>query len=347
MTRGIKQLIYGAGFLVFFSGIIYGVYAATFRAMPTCSDTRQNGNETGIDCGGGCVPCAQKYAQEIGTDSIVKFAAGGERTVVVAYLKNPNDDVGFRDVVYTITATNGRGETVATASDRIFMYDRSSKIGRYVVATLDVALSDIADMKIAFSSPQLVGKEEFVEPRVNIKRSATDVVGVKTLTEPSYVFTKDLAVNATGDDVKKLEDFLYKKQFLRQFADGVFDTDTKVALTEYQKAKKITPANGSFNAKTRAQVNAEMERITRIVAEPNGSVSINGNVKNDDLAAARKIVITGLLYDTMGVQLGGSKTELSDMESTDERTFKILFPKDIPLERIDATRTRLFVDAIK
>lgn len=347
MTRGIKQLIYGAGFLVFFSLIVFGVYAAAFRVMPTCSDTRQNGDETGIDCGGGCVPCAQKYAQDIEVDSIVKFAAGDERTVVAAYLKNPNDEVGFRDVVYTVTAKDASGEVVATASDHIFMYDRSSKIGRYVVATLDTGLNDIADMTIAFSAPELAGKEEFVEPQVNIKRSSTDLVGVKTVTEPSYVFTKDLTLNATGDDVKKLEEFLYKKQFLKQFADGVFDTSTKLAVTEYQKAKKITPANGIFNIKTRTQVNAEMDRVTRVIAEPNGSVTISGAVKNDDLAAVRKIVITGLLYDTMGIQLGGSKTELSDMESTEERTFKILFPKDIPLERIDATRTRLFVDAIK
>lgn len=347
MNRGLKQFVYGAGFLLFFSGIMFGVYALVFQAAPTCTDGKQNGNETGIDCGGVCAPCGQKYAQDIGVDGIVKFSSGDTRTVVVAYLKNPNDNFGFKDVIYTVTAKDANGELIDAVSEHTFMYDRAAKIGRYIVATINVATKDISDVAITFSEPAVVPKAEFIEPKVDIKRSSTDIIGLSKMTEPVFVFAHDLGMKSTGDDVKKLEDLLYQKQFFKKPADGIFDLDTKLALTAYQKARKISPANGIFDAKTRAKVNEEVDRVTKLVVAPDGGVSISGNVKNDDIVSASKVIITGLLYDATGVIVGGSKTELDDMEAAEEQVFKIVFPKTTAIDRVDVTKTRLFVDSIK
>jgi len=333
--------------LAFWGAIIFSGYVLLFRSMPTCFDARQNGTETGIDCGGGCAPCGQKYAQDIGVDSIARFAAGDTRTVVVAYLENPNREFGFKDVTYTITATDKNGMTIKASSDHIFLYDRSSKIGRYVVATIDAGIEEIDDLVMTFSAPEVVAREDFIEPRVNIKRSSTDVVGVRIVTEPLYVFTKDLAMKATGEDVQKLEEFLYKKQFFMKLSDETFDLDTKIALTAYQKANNISPESGIFDAETRTNVNADIERVTKAIISPDGSVSINGNIKNDDISDASKVVITGLLYDAMGIQVGGSKTELDNLRGAEERIFKILFPKTVPIDRVDTSKTRLYVDSIK
>lgn len=347
MSRGLKQFIYGAGFLLFFSAIIFGVYALVLRPAPTCFDAKQNGAETGVDCGGGCAPCGQKYARDIEVDSTITFSSGDARTVVVAYLKNPNDDFGFRDVIYTITAKDGNGETLDMISDHMFMYDRSAKIGRYVVATIDAATKDISDLEMTFAEPQVVPMQEFVEPNVAIKRSTTDITGLKKVTEPSYVFKRDLGMKTAGEDVKKLEEFLQQKQLFKKLPDGTFDLDTKLAVTAYQRSKKISPASGIFDARTRTKVNAEVDRVTKLVVQPDGAVSISGNVKNDDITGATKVMITGLLYDATGIQIGGSKTELDNVQAAEERTFKILFPKTVPLDRVDATKTRLFVDSIK
>lgn len=347
MSRGLKQFTYGVGFLAFLGAIGFGAYMALFESAPTCFDNRQNGIELGVDCGGGCVPCGQKYARDIEVKEIVKFPSGDMRTVIIAYLENPNDDFGFKDVIYTIEVKDTNEQTMRTVSDHLFMYGRSEKIGRYVVATVDAPMEDIADVVMTFALPEVVPNEKFVEPNVNIKRSSTDVVGVRRVTEPSYIFTKDLAMKAMGDDVKKLEEFLYQKQFFMKLADGTFDLDTKLALTAYQKARAITPATGIFDAKTRAKINAEIDRVERVTVDPAGSVSVNGNIKNDDIDDAKKVVITALLYDMLGLQIGGSKTELDDMKGAEERIFKIVFPKTTEIDRVDPTRTRLFVDAIK
>lgn len=347
MNRGLKQFVYGAGFLLFFSGVMFGVYSLVFKAAPTCFDAKQNGTETGVDCGGGCAPCGQKYARDIEVDSMVTFSSGDTRTVVVAYLKNPNDDFGFRDVIYTITAKDGSGATIGTASDHAFLYDRASKGGSYLIATIGAAKENIADISIVFTEPQVAAREDFIEPKVSVQRSTTDIVGLKKVTEPLFVFTRDLGMKTTGDEVQKLEEFLYQKQFLKKLPNGAFDLDTKLALTDYQKARKIAPANGIFDARTRTRVNAEIDRVTKFVIESNGSVTIGGTIKNNDIVNASRVVVTGLLYDATGIMIGGSKTEINDMQAAEEQAFKIVFPKTVPIDKIDTTRTRVFVDSIK
>jgi len=346
MSSRLKQVIYGVGFLLVFSAVAFGVYALLFRPAPTCFDGRRNGNETGIDCGGGCVPCAQKYAQALIVGAVRTFASNG-KTVVIAAINNPNDDYGIREVAYTINALDEGGQTVASATGNTFIYDRRTKGDRYIVGTLDVHGGSVASVAVEFSEPQVVPRMEFVEPNVNIQRSSTDIVGLKKTTEPVYVFTRTIDAKTAGDEVKKLEEFLQQKQFLKKLPDGTFDADTKAALVAYQKARNITPASGLFGPLTRAKVNAEMERVTKVTISPDGEVSINGTIKNNDIIDASRVVITGLLYDASGSMVGGSKTELDRVDATEERVFKILFPKTVPLDLVDTIKTRVFVDAIK
>jgi len=346
MSSRLKQVIYGAGFLLFFSAVLFGVYALMFRSAPTCFDNKQNGEETGVDCGGICAPCAQKYAQAPIVGTTRTFESNG-KTVVVAAINNPNDDYGFNDMRYVMQAFDVSGQVIASTGGHAFIYDRKTKGERYLVDTLDVSGESVAGVAVEFFEPQVVSRMEFVEPKVSVKRSSTDIVGLKKTTEPIYIFTRTIDAKTTGDEVKKLEEFLWQKQFLKKLPDGTFDADTKAALVAYQKARSITPASGLFGPLTRAKVNAEVERVTKVTIEPGGEVSISGTIKNADIIDASEVVITGLLYDASGVMVGGSKTELDAVYAAEERPFKMLFPKAVPLDRIDTTKTRVFVDAIK
>jgi hypothetical protein len=64
---------------------------AIFYKTPTCTDNTQNGNETGIDCGGSCSTVCSAQAQ----DAKVRFArtlTQSGRTDLIAYIDNPNED---------------------------------------------------------------------------------------------------------------------------------------------------------------------------------------------------------------------------------------------------------------
>lgn len=63
----------------------------------SCFDERQNGNETGIDCGGSCVACGIKYARDleiIGEVSILEVTSDAIETIV--RVRNPNVEYGVK-----------------------------------------------------------------------------------------------------------------------------------------------------------------------------------------------------------------------------------------------------------
>lgn len=83
-------------------------------------------------------------------------------------------------------------------------------------------------------------------------------------TGPSFVFTRDLTIGSTGNDVKALQHYLNTNGFsLRASGSGslgeettYFGSATQNALARYQKKFGITPSIGYFGPKTRAYVNA-------------------------------------------------------------------------------------------
>jgi peptidoglycan hydrolase-like protein with peptidoglycan-binding domain/uncharacterized protein YdbL (DUF1318 family) len=96
----------------------------------------------------------------------------------------------------------------------------------------------------------------------------------------SAIFTRDLTVGSSGDDVAELQNFLISKGFLFMppgMAVGYFGELTKTALAKFQKANRITETGGYgyFGLKTREVVigmyNGDLEitnclsRLSKIV----------------------------------------------------------------------------------
>jgi len=68
---------------------------------------------------------------------------------------------------------------------------------------------------------------------------------------------RDLDIGMTGDDVKSLQTLLISKGYsIPSGATGSFGTQTKSALSQYQKKNNIVPALGYFGEKTREQMKA-------------------------------------------------------------------------------------------
>jgi hypothetical protein len=86
----------------------------------------------------------------------------------------------------------------------------------------------------------------------------------------AFIFTRDLQLRDTGNDVKMLQEFLDGQGFLvAKTGPGssgqettYFGTNTYRALVDLQKNVGITPAGGYFGPITRAYVNAINEKST-------------------------------------------------------------------------------------
>ncbi|MDP4020975.1 MAG: peptidoglycan-binding protein, partial [Candidatus Adlerbacteria bacterium] len=88
-----------------------------------------------------------------------------------------------------------------------------------------------------------------------------EVAGDET-TLSSFVFTRDLEVGVTGDDVRALQVFLNTNVYvLAETGPGspgnetlMFGALTRAALARYQAANDISPAIGYFGPITRAHI---------------------------------------------------------------------------------------------
>lgn len=108
-----RKIVYS---LVFASVVILLVSYPVYLIMhptPTCSDQKQNGAETGVDCGGGC---ALQCLAEIKTPRIVwakAFSLGGGYYDLGAYVENPNAQAGVKSARYAFRVFDNTGKVLA------------------------------------------------------------------------------------------------------------------------------------------------------------------------------------------------------------------------------------------
>lgn len=341
----VKQIIYGIGFIVFSGIILIGGYFLFFSKPAACFDNKQNSNETGIDCGGLCISCQIKYAQPISVNW-VKALPAGNKISLVAEIKNSNLNAGSDDFSYNLNIYDKTENKVQTISGQSFIYAGEVK---YIVQVLDFNYQDFSRTEMEFSQTDWQLKENFKKPNVFAKDFKTNVYNPQKIQFPLYTFTRDLYSGIKGEDVFALQDFLKANNFYTASSTGVYDAKTKNAVIAFQKDKQISPANGYFNKAARDLINAQIEEIKKTISQTAEiyPVTITGIIKNNDIIKASKVIITGLIFDNMGLIAGVSKTELENIEPTDEKEFAIIFPENIDVTRIDSSKTKIYVDSLR
>ena len=112
-----RRVQYGLGFTTFWGLIGVMVYFANFYVVPNCFDGAANADESGIDCGGGCVRiCAASVAPPrlVWAES---FEVAPGQYNAVAYLDNSNQIAGAPVINYTFSFFDGEtlvGERAGT-----------------------------------------------------------------------------------------------------------------------------------------------------------------------------------------------------------------------------------------
>ncbi len=85
-----RQLIYGGSVFLLIVLIVGGILWKVVYRAPTCFDTRQNGDEKGVDCGGSCqLLCKSDALNPVVLWSRI-FNVSGSVYTAVAYVENPN-----------------------------------------------------------------------------------------------------------------------------------------------------------------------------------------------------------------------------------------------------------------
>src|SRR3990167_9267397 len=91
-----RQLFYVGVLLLFF--LIFGflITYSRFNQPPTCTDLKQNGSETGVDCGGSCQLACLAQVDPITILWSRAFKVIPGRYNAVAYLENRNKNAAIQ-----------------------------------------------------------------------------------------------------------------------------------------------------------------------------------------------------------------------------------------------------------
>ncbi len=108
-----RQLAYG-GIAALFFVLVFGapILSRTIRGS-SCADGRQNGSETGTDCGGACVLLCPNTAAEPRTIWQRVFPEGGGIASAVLYAENQNKSASAFDAPYQVKVYDSFGLLVA------------------------------------------------------------------------------------------------------------------------------------------------------------------------------------------------------------------------------------------
>ncbi len=104
-----RRVQYGTGFGVFGLIIFTFIYFNNFYQPPTCFDNTQNGDERGVDCGGGCTTICNFDVQKPVVQWARSFRVTEGQYNAVAYIENKNQGAGSLAVPYTISLYDAQG----------------------------------------------------------------------------------------------------------------------------------------------------------------------------------------------------------------------------------------------
>ena len=98
-----------------------GAFFALYYDPATCSDSKQNGEELGVDCGGVCEMLCPFEAAPLKVLWSRIFEVSPGRYNAVAYVENPNRHAGVREIGYIFRVVDGNNDIIIERKGRTFI----------------------------------------------------------------------------------------------------------------------------------------------------------------------------------------------------------------------------------
>jgi hypothetical protein len=172
---GRRQLMYYGVAAVVALIFVWGVWNAFFNAPPTCFDGKQNGDETGVDCGGSCalVCPAQAHAPSVLWSRA--FRTGPTSYTAAAYIENNNPGAGARAVSYSFQLFDANNQLII---ERDGVADLPPVVDIPIIETgINTGSRTVARTLFAFSAVpvwQKVPPAAYVVPTISQPQHAAD-----------------------------------------------------------------------------------------------------------------------------------------------------------------------------
>lgn len=179
-----RQIIYIIILILFFSTLAFLIIYPNLQKAPTCTDGKQNGDETGVDCGGSCVKACVAQVDQISILWARSFKVVPGRYNAVAYLVNHNQKEAIQKINYRFRFADARnvyigkrdGSTFVPPGGNFAVFEPGIDIGNsipvYVTFEfteipqwLQVSQEKINQLKVLISNIQL--SDETTKPKLS------------------------------------------------------------------------------------------------------------------------------------------------------------------------------------
>lgn len=108
-----RRFLYGGSVVLVIALVFLGLFWKIFYNAPTCSDGTKNGDELGIDCGGGCKNLCTSDALSPVVLWAKTFNISGDVYSAVAYVENPNLNSKNKSAYYQFKIYNESGKLIS------------------------------------------------------------------------------------------------------------------------------------------------------------------------------------------------------------------------------------------
>lgn len=215
-----RKTAYTISAVMFFIVIGVGIYFLHYYKAPTCTDGKQNQNEEGVDCGGSCaVTCAASVADPIILWSRTFPVTHGLYNAV-AYIENPNSNLGVKMVTYrfklydeqNILVAERVGKAFIAPNERFAIFEPRINTGERIPKRTFFEFIKFSDWtKLNKEMPKiLVRGEKFsninVSPRVDATLQNGTIIDIAGINVVAIVYDKnDNAMAVSSTQVDKLK----------------------------------------------------------------------------------------------------------------------------------------------
>jgi hypothetical protein len=120
MTWALRRRLIILGIIaVVLAGAIAAFYFKDIYVHPSCTDTKQNQNEEGVDCGGPCpyLCTASEAAPSVRFVRAISPVPG--RTDVIVYIDNPNVGVAAKGLTYSIDLYDAENALIGRKAGKV------------------------------------------------------------------------------------------------------------------------------------------------------------------------------------------------------------------------------------
>jgi hypothetical protein len=169
-----RRLTYISIVVAFFAIVGFAIYHKATDVPPTCFDHKQDGTETGVDCGGGCnVYCVNQLADPI-VEWVRVFPVTPGIVDAVAYIQDSNPNAVAQQVNYNFNLYDANNTLLAQRSGSTYLGPAGETA---IVETLIPVKGTVTLARFSFVDPIYWQKPsaDFSQIVINTDRNTTSL----------------------------------------------------------------------------------------------------------------------------------------------------------------------------